>query len=323
MKERSRVTLGGQTPERKPRRSTSRDAPPDPALDREHPVTRSELPIGVFDSGIGGLTVLDALARLLPGEDLLYLGDTARVPYGSRSPETVERYTLRVAGHLVRRGVKCLVVACNTATTYGLDALRQATRPLGIPVVGVIQPGVQEALRETAGHVLVLGTEGTVRGGAYLRALHAQRDGLQVSQQACPLFVSLAEEGWLDGPVPTLVAQRYLGALAGLAEPPDTAILGCTHYPLLAGVVQAALPGVRLINSAAVTAQEVARMLDAQGLRRQAPGRATVRFLVTDNLQRFVTVGERFLGRPPVPAEVIDLSDADHGALDPRMASGA
>ncbi len=290
----------------------------------EQVLSRSDLPIGVFDSGVGGLTVLEALRRRLPAEDLLYLGDTARVPYGTRSPDTVRRYALRVGGHLARRGVKALVVACNTATTWALETLEEAAAPLGIPVIGVIRPGVARALEcSPSGRIAVIGTEGTVRGGAYGRALLGARPDATITQLPCPLFVSLAEEGWTEGPVASLVAERYLSPLRLSENPPDTLILGCTHYPLLADVIAEVLPGVRLVDSATATADAVAERLADDGLLRRStrPGRA--RFLVTDNLERFQIVGERFLGVIPSPAEVVDLSDEDDRALPHRLAAGA
>lgn len=258
--------------------------------------------IGVFDSGIGGLTVLAALSRQLPGESLVYLGDTARVPYGTRSPRTVLRYACQVADALISCDVKAMVVACNTATTYALDALQATGDALGVPVFGVIAPGVQEALDLTRnGQVAVLGTEGTVRGGRYQDLL--RQAGATPTALACPLFVSLAEEGWHDGDIADLVARRYL---ADLPTGPDTAILGCTHYPLLRPAIAAALPGVTLVDSATATARVVSQALAARGLLsdRTAP---TTRFLVTDNLERFHRVGTRFLGRAPEPVELIDL----------------
>ncbi len=258
--------------------------------------------IGVFDSGIGGLTVLAALARELPGESLVYLGDTARVPYGTRSPRTVLRYACQVADALVAHDVKALVVACNTATTHALPALQVAGRQLGLPVFGVIRPGVAEAVARTrTGHVGVLGTEGTVRGGRY-QALLAQA-GVRASAVACPLFVSLAEEGWHEGEIAEAVAQRYLGPLVG---GPDTVILGCTHFPLMVDAIGRALPGVTLIDSASATAHAVAQGLAAEGRLTQGPRRAP-RFLVTDNLERFRTVGTRFLGAAPEPVSLVDL----------------
>ncbi|MCP4804693.1 MAG: glutamate racemase [Proteobacteria bacterium] len=264
-------------------------------------------PIGVFDSGVGGLTVLRALAHELPDEDLLYLGDTARVPYGTRSPETVIKYAQRVAAHMWSSGIKALVVACNTATAHALPTLQASGEALGIPVVGVVEPGVEAATKATVtGRVAVAGTEGTIRSRRYQDAL--ERRGLEPVGVACPLFVSLAEEGWTDGEVPRLVAEAYLG---GLREGPDTLILGCTHYPLLTSAIASVLPDVRLVDSASATAQVVARELEARGLIAESPG-GTTRFLVTDNLDRFVRVGERFLGQRPEHVELVDLP-APHG----------
>ncbi len=275
-----------------------------------------ELPIGVFDSGVGGLTVLAALAARMPAEHLLYLGDTARVPYGARSPETVQRYAERVAGHLLGRGIKALVVACNTATTWALDALVATGAQRGIPVIGVIRPGVDDALAATrTGHIGVIGTEGTIRGGRYADLLRQARPDLTVQSVACPLFVALAEEGWQDDPVAVAVAQRYLAPfLPGDAGPgPDTVILGCTHYPLLAGAIAQVLPGVRLVDSAQATARATADLLQSRGLARTSRTPGQHRFLVTDNLERFDRVGTVFLGgRPPQPAEVVDVQDHDH-----------
>lgn len=274
-----------------------------------------DLPIGVFDSGVGGLTVLAALAERLPAEHLLYLGDTARVPYGSRSPETVLRYAEGVAGHLLGRGIKALVIACNTASTWALPALSATGAARGVPVIGVIAPGVQRALETTrSGRVAVIGTEGTVRGGRYTALLQQAQPALVVDAVACPLFVALAEEGWHDDPVAVAVAERYL---AGLRGGPDTVILGCTHYPLLAGAIAQVLPGVTLVDSAHATADATADLLAARGLLRRG-GAGRHHFLVTDNLERFQRVGAQFLGRAPDPAEVVDLREHDllhwHGA---------
>ncbi|MCB9779161.1 MAG: glutamate racemase [Alphaproteobacteria bacterium] len=281
----------------------------------------SELPIGVFDSGVGGLTVLAALRRVLPEEHLLYLGDTARVPYGTRAPETVLRYAEGVAGHLLGHGIKALVVACNTATTWALPALERTGRDRGVPVVGVIRPGVDTALRVTQGRVAVIGTEGTVQGGRYAALLDAMAPQVTHQSVACPLFVALAEEGWTEGPVARLVAQEYLG---GLRDQVDTVILGCTHYPLLRDTIADVLPGVTLVDSAESTAHATAAMLTEHGLLRRGGPRATEQFLVTDNLARFERVGERFLGRVPSPARVVDLAEADHAlwhAASPEVAT--
>lgn len=259
--------------------------------------------IGVFDSGIGGLTVLSALADRLPEHDLLYLGDTARVPYGTRSPRTVVRYARRVASYLVDQGVEALVIACNTATAHALPDLREAADTLGMPVFGVIEPGVSAALAaHRQGAIVVLGTEGTVRGGAYQRALAAAEPALAIEAVACPLFVPLAEEGWTTGDVPRLVAERYLGHLRGRV---DTAILGCTHYPLLTDVIAEVLPGVTLVDSAQATATAVRAALGPP-----TPGQGHRRFLVTDHVDRFQDVGARFLKARPEPVDWVDLPEA-------------
>ena len=278
-------------------------------------MSQADLPIGVFDSGVGGLTVVRAIRALMPGEDLLYLGDTARVPYGTRSPETVDRYAQRVAGHLTRRGIKALVVACNTATTYALEGLISEGERRGIPVIGVITPGVQAAIAACHSHVGVIGTEGTILGGEYARQLAEIAPDLKVSSVACPLFVSLAEEGWTDGEVSRLVAERYL---APLQQGPDTLILGCTHYPLLSDAIAAALPGVTLVDSAHSTARALAATLRAANLLSNS-SRGETHFLVTDNRQRFIEVGTRFFGEPPHPTELVDLDDLDQAAWSAKV----
>jgi glutamate racemase len=265
---------------------------------------RAELPIAVFDSGVGGLTVLEALRKRLPTEDLVYLGDTARVPYGTRSPDTVVRYASRVAGHLWGRGIKALVVACNTATTWALEQLEIEGKRRGIPVLGVIEPGVDKALAVTAtGRIGVIGTEGTIRGARYETLLRGKRPGVEVVSVACPLFVALAEEGWTEGPVLDLVADRYLAPLRGKV---DTLILGCTHYPLLRAGIGRALPGVVLVDSATSMAEAVARALPPLGLSaRRASG--NMMLLATDNRERFLALGERFLDEPVDDVEIVDL----------------
>lgn len=259
--------------------------------------------IGVFDSGIGGLTVLAAMARTLPEHDLVYLGDTARVPYGTRSPETVVRYASRVASYLVQHDAEAIVIACNTATAYALPTLQRAGDAAGIPVFGVIEPGVEAAMAaHSTGAIAVLGTEGTVRGGAYQRALAARDPDLRVEAVACPLFVPLAEEGWTDGDVPRLVAERYIGHLRGTV---DTVILGCTHYPLLREVIASVLPEVTLVDSATATADAVRAHIGSA-----RPGEGHVRYLVTDHVERFRTVGALFLGADPDPVAWVDLPEA-------------
>ena len=264
-------------------------------------------PIGVFDSGVGGLTVLKALMERLPHESTVYLGDTARVPYGTKSGDVVTRYSLKNAEFLVERGIKLLVVACNTASAVALPALEAA---LQVPVLGVIAPGARAALARTrGGGVGVIGTPGTIRSGAYQRALEA--GGVRVKARACPLFVPLAEEGWVQGEVPRLVATDYLADFAGTgAHGVDTLVLGCSHYPLLKGVIAAAVgPQVALVDSAEATAEAVAERLAQDGQLAPAGGSAPSHtYFVTDVPERFVDVGARFLGRPIAAAEQVDLT---------------
>jgi glutamate racemase len=256
--------------------------------------------IGIFDSGVGGLTVQRALLEALPGADTIYLGDTARVPYGTKSAATVTQYSLRNARVLFERGIDLLVVACNTASAVALPALRAA---LPVPVLGVVEPGARAAARTTrSGRIGVIGTSGTIGSGAYQAALRALRPDALVVARACPLFVPLAEEGWTD-PADELVrgvVRRYLAPL--LAERIDTLVLGCTHYPLLAEAIAAELPGVTLVDSAGTVAAEVKALLP------DTPGRTgTHQFLVTDTPERFLAVAGRFLGRPVEAAEHVDV----------------
>ena len=263
-----------------------------------------DAPIGVFDSGVGGLTVLRALIARLPGEHTIYLGDTARVPYGTRSKEVVTRYAVLCARHLAARGIKMLVVACNTVSADSLPALADA---LPIPVVGVIEPGARAAAAKTrGGTIAVLGTPGTVASGAYQSALRRLAPLSSVVARACPLFVPLAEEGWTEGEVPRLVAERYLGDLRRGGV--DTVLLGCTHYPLLANVIAEVMgPGPALVDSAQATADAVAQLLQARGLLRNGTA-AWHRTICTDLPDRFHRMAERFLGWPVESVEAVDLS---------------
>jgi glutamate racemase len=254
---------------------------------------RRDAPIGVFDSGVGGLTVLRALTAALPREDFLYLGDTARLPYGTKSPATVERYSVRAAESLVARGIKALVVACNTASASALPALR--ARFADLPLIGVIEPGARAACEASAtGRIAVLATEGTVQGGAYERAIRALRPDAQVTQVACQVFVALAEEGWSEGAAVDAVTERYLAHLDARV---DTVVLGCTHFPLLAGSIGRQL-GVtrRVVDSAATTAKATAAMLEGNSLAAGRDRDGTLKLMATDSPERFARVGARFLG---------------------------
>ncbi len=272
---------------------------------------RYELPIGVFDSGVGGLTVLAALAQRLPQEHLLYLGDTARLPYGTKSVETVTRYALQATAKLVERKVKMLVVACNTATAAALPALRAAYPH--IPVLGVVEPGAAAAVAaSTTGNILVLATEATVQNRAYHKAIAALRPSAEVTGLACSLFVALVEEGWAANHVvdahsgramAEVVAARYLEPLfAGAGQKPDCIVLGCTHFPPLAEAIRKVVgPGVAIVDSAATTAEAAAAVLAEAGIaRRGAAGRHV--FLTTDAPARFARVGSMFM------AEAIDAA---------------
>ena len=273
-------------------------------------MNRAEQAIGVFDSGVGGLTVLRALRTALPGEDLLYLGDTARVPYGTKSASSVTRYALQAARALVKREIKLLVVACNTASSVALDAL--ASEHEDVPVLGVVRPGAEAACEVSAsGRIAVIATESTVRGGAYQHAIQALRPEARVTARACSLFVALAEEGWTEGPIVEGVAERYLRPDfdTRVDARPDVLVLGCTHFPVLAPVIASVLgEGVVMVDSAETTASAVARELDRRGLAHPG-GRGEVRFLATDGVERFRRVGERFFGEPMDAArvELIDL----------------
>ena len=249
-------------------------------------------PIGVFDSGLGGLTVAHAIMRQLPGESLVYFGDTARVPYGPKSPETVRRYSHEIAAFLLEQGVKAIVVACNTATAHALPML---DAELDIPVLGVVGPGARAAVRATkTGHIGVIGTGGTIKSGAYVRAIHAESPDATVTALACPLFVPLVEEGWIDSPATRLIATEYLAPFS--RELVDTLVLGCTHYPLLKRVIGETIGrSVRLIDSAEETAADTLRMLAEHDLASTA-SESTYRFIASDDPQQFLALGQRFFG---------------------------
>lgn len=257
-----------------------------------HPASGN--PIGVFDSGIGGLTVVRALMERLPFEDIVYFGDTARVPYGVKSVETIARYTTQIAEFLLGKQVKLLIVACNTMAAVAAQVVRDLSP---VPVLDVIDAGAVGALAATRGRrVGVIGTPTTINSNAYARAIHQQRPEIRIFSQACPLFVPLVEEGWLEHQVTRLTAQEYLRPL--LAERIDTLVLGCTHYPLLKPLLQdVAGPGVALVDSAEAMAERAAALLAEMGLANPRRSPPAYHFHVTDVPLRFQTVGERFLGR--------------------------
>ena len=272
-------------------------------------MSRLSLPVGVFDSGVGGLTVLRALSAALPGEAFLYLGDTARLPYGTKSAATVVRYATRAAELLQERGIKALVVACNTASAAALPALRE--RFPGLPVIGVVEPGAAVACaRSASGRIAVLATESTVAGGAYQRAIAALRPDAEVSARACQVFVALAEEGWTTGDVVVAAAHRYLDALFGTPDAaPDTLVLGCTHFPVLAAAIASVVgPAVQVVDASDAVAAALKTLLGEHGLLAAAAA-GRLELLATDGVERFARVGATFLGRPIAASDVhlVDL----------------
>lgn len=270
-----------------------------------------DLPIGIFDSGVGGLTVYRALHNRLPNEHFIYLGDTARVPYGTKSLATVERYALENAVFLASRGIKMLVVACNTASALALPKIRET---IGLDVVGVIGPGARKAAK-IANRIGVIATEATVSSEAYEKAIKLAKDSAEVIQTACPLFVPLAEEGWTQEPETISIAKRYLSKINEFE--PEAVVLGCTHYPILREVIQQTVgDNVTLIDSGEACAEEVAELLVKTNLAN--PNRVTGQrklcddldnFYVTDAAHRFAKVAERFLGAKPTKLEDIELSE--------------
>ncbi|MEX2166018.1 MAG: glutamate racemase [Methyloceanibacter sp.] len=266
-------------------------------------------PIGVFDSGMGGLTVLRALSSRLPHERFVYLGDTARLPYGTKSADTVKAYALQATRLLLAEGVKMVVVACNTASSVALTALAEALSP--VPVIGVIEPGARAGVAATRNNfIAVIATEGTVQGGAYARAIAALRGDIRIVQLPCQVFVALAEEGWADEPATLAAAERYLGPLFAGPSPPDTLVLGCTHFPVLTGAIREIVgSAVALVDSAETTADAVAEALAGNGLASEGGERVRTRFFATDSPERFARVGEIFLGRPidVTTVELVDL----------------
>src|SRR5512146_7876 len=263
--------------------------------------------IGLFDSGIGGLTVLKEIVRALPDENIIYLGDTARVPYGIRSAETVTRYSFENTQFLLSQEIKLLVVACNTASAISLEAVK---KEYPLPVIGVLEPGARAAATATRTRkVGVIGTEATIGSGAYEKAIRRIAPDAEVISLACPLFVPLAEEGWTDNDVARLVAEKYLSPLRGSGI--DTLVLGCTHYPLLKSVIGGAVgPGITLSDSATETAREVADVLEKLKWQGNGKGGSVRRFFVTDAPARFEKIGKRFLGEPLLRAEQVRVGGA-------------
>ena len=254
-----------------------------------------KLPIGVFDSGVGGLTVVRALMERLPLENIVYFGDTARVPYGVKSVATIEHFTGQITDYLLEQGVKMLIIACNTMAAVASQVVKQKAG--AIPVLDVIDAGARAAVAESRSRAIgVIGTPTTINSNAYARRMHALDPGVRVYSQACPLFVPLVEEGWLEHEVTRLTAQEYLKPV--LAENVDTLVLGCTHYPLIKPLLQDVVgPGVRLVDSAITVAEQAARTLAAMGIANDGESLPTYRYTVTDIPLRFQTIGERFLGR--------------------------
>jgi glutamate racemase len=274
---------------------------------------KRDLPLGIFDSGVGGLTVLRALRDELPSESFVYLGDTARLPYGTKSPATVTRYARQAATALVERGIKLLVVACNTASALALDELREQFRNLS--VVGVVRPGAEAAAAASVtGRIAVISTESTAAHGAYDREIRRVRPEAHVASRGCPLFVALAEEGWTSGAIAEAVAKEYLADLFGRTREdgrPDCLVLGCTHFPPLRETIRQVVGAdVQLVDSAATTAAVVRVELERTGLLAGPDATPRTQLLATDAPERFARVAARFLPSDFIPDEVelVDLS---------------
>lgn len=275
----------------------------------------SSLPIGVFDSGVGGLTVLRTLKEHLPQESFLYLGDMARVPYGTKSPAAVVRYTLNAAHFLLSQNIKLLVIACHTASTVALTALEQTFKFL--PIVGMIEPGAQAACAASKnGHIAVIATEGTVKAQGYQNAINQLRTPVQVHAQGCSIFVALAEEGWVTGQIAESVAKRYLDPLFNRQPRPDCLLLGCTHFPLLTAAIEKVIgKDIYIVDPAVETAQAVKQILQQRNLENLQPATAaTTRFLVTDSPERFSRIAEQFLTMS-ISATQVQLVDTSSSKL--------
>jgi glutamate racemase len=269
-------------------------------------MTDANAPIGVFDSGLGGLTVVRKINDLLPNESILYLGDTARIPYGPKSPVAIREFSLEIGGWLVSAGVKAVVIACNTASSFGLSTLAAT---LSVPVLGVVAPGARAAIAASVtGRIGVIGTRGTVSSEAYQSAILAIRQDARVYAAAAPLLVPLVEEGHLDDEFTALALRRYLDPLLGKRI--DTLVLGCTHYPLLESAIRAYVgDGVRVIDSAMATADALNRLLDDHDLRANAKQSGACRFYCTDNAEGFRIQAGRFLGRDLRHVQILPLDE--------------
>ncbi|MFH1737146.1 MAG: glutamate racemase [Actinomycetota bacterium] len=261
-------------------------------------------PVGIFDSGVGGLTVVGAILDQLPEEDIIYYGDTARFPYGPKDLKEVRRYVFQITEYLIDQGVKIVVIACNTGTAAGLP---EAQKRYDVPIIGVIEPGAHAAVTATVNRKIgVIGTEGTITSGSYQETINAFDAGIEVVAQACPRFVEFAQRGETDGLEVITVAEEYLAPLQ--AQGADTVILGCTHYPLLAGVISRVMgPGVRLISSAVETASEVGESLIRRGFLREASGAPAHRFIVSGDEREFKDLITLFLGRSVEAVEKVTL----------------
>ena len=284
--------------------------PDGPRPENDRPTTRRPT-IGVFDSGVGGLTVLRALVDRIPAADYLYFGDTARLPYGSKSAATVAHYAVGAIRHLQAHGAELLVIACNTATALAFDQIQAASQ---IAVVGVVEPGAHAAAAASRNRkVVVIGTEATIASHAYRRALEARN--VTVREKACPLFVPLVEEGWIDHPVTEQVARIYLDeAFSGDTLEADVLVLGCTHYPLIKPLLsRIAPPHISIVDSAESTAHEVARQLQIEPLASSAepeqPSAPRLKFFATDSAEKFKRMGSRFLGLPVEDVVHVDLKE--------------
>ncbi|MEN2985545.1 MAG: glutamate racemase [Thermodesulfovibrionaceae bacterium] len=266
-----------------------------------------EKPIGIFDSGVGGLTVVKEITAILPNENILYLGDTARVPYGIRSPETVIKYSLECADFLFKKGIKILVVACNTSSSISLEILKKR---FPIPVIGVIIPGIRAALKVTKNKKIgVIGTEATIQSNAYSEVINILDPNIEIISKACPLFVPIVEEGILEGAIADLIIERYLLDLkhSGI----DTLILGCTHYPLLKNSIQRFMNGINLVDSATEVAKEVKNILSKENLINTVNTKGDRKFFVTDAPLRFKRIGELFLNTEIKEIFQISLKEAE------------